>query len=375
MAGNVRFRLHAAACAAGVLYLAGDLWMFHGPVKQWLTGLRPDSPRSVAKAKASGVVARVYFHPITRSQLDRALQERLWLRGLDASEMPASELGVERRAELDELIDDLLLRIEANRRGLEVHATESEIDRAFERFAVRFGEGGAEAALRDEGMSRAELRQRLAARLEQEKVLRLCLGDTEKIEESEAREWFARHSAELAQPERLQARHVFLATLERNPEEAKRTLDQAMTDLAAGKKDFTTLAAELSDDEATKVKGGELGWLARDRLPADFATAVFALPERSPTLIRTTLGWHLVEVMAKEPARLRIFDEAREEVMGALSAVKRRDAVNAFRRALREKEAGRIEVWPPEYVTHGQKNREAPCGTSRWIETGFLSSF
>ena len=348
MAASVRFRLHAAVWAAGLLYLAGDLWTFEGPAKRWLTGFRPDSPRSIAKAKASGVVARVEFHPITRSQLDRAMRERLWLQGRDESKVPAGDRSALRRRVLDELIDELLLRIEANRRGMEVKATEPEIERAFQRFAARFGEGELDTALHGQGLDRAELRQRLAARLEQEKVLELCLGDTGKIEEAEAREWFAGHAAELAQPERLQARHVFLATLERNPDDAKRALDQALADLNAGKKDFAVLASEWSDDEATKAKGGELGWLVRDRLPADFADAVFALPEHSPALVRTTLGWHLVEVTAKQPAKPRTFEEAREEVVTALETVKRGKAVAAFRSALREREAGRIEVWLKE---------------------------
>lgn len=348
MAPNVRFRLHAAVCIAGVLYLAGDLWAFDGPVKRWLTGFRPDSFRSIAKAKASGMVARVEFQPITRSQLDRAMQERLWLQGLDEGEVPPGQRAGLRRRVLDELIDELLLRIEANRRGIEVKATEGEIDQAFQRFAARFEEGELDTVLRSEGLDRAEWRQRLAARLEQEKTLELCVGDAGKIEEAEAREWFAGHAAELAQPERLQARHVFLATLERNPDDAKRSLDQALAELSSGKKDFAALALELSDDEATKAKGGELGWLVRDRLPADFADAVFALPERSPALVRTTLGWHLVEVTGKQSAKPRTFEEAREEVMTALKTVRRRKAVAAFRSALRQREAAKIEIWLEE---------------------------
>ena len=123
MAANVRFRLHAAVCAAGVLYLAGDLWAFDGPVRRWLMEFRPDSSRSIARAKASGVVARVEFHPITRSQLDRAVGERLWLQGRDGDEVSAGERVTLRRAALDELIDNLLLRIEANRRGIQIKAT------------------------------------------------------------------------------------------------------------------------------------------------------------------------------------------------------------------------------------------------------------
>jgi parvulin-like peptidyl-prolyl isomerase len=348
MAANLRLGLHAAVCAAGLLYLAGDFWGFDGPVKHWLTGFRPDSPRSIARAKASDVVARVRFHPITRSQLDRAVQERLWLRGLDASEVSATELPAIRRAALDDLIDEVLLRIEANERGVDAQVTEAAIDRAFQQFTARFTAEELDAALREQGLTRAEWRQRLTARLEQEKVLERCVGEAGPIDEAEARVWFAHHAGELEQPERLQARHVFLATLERNPDDAKRLLDRVLADLAAGKKDFAALALEWSDDEASKTKGGELGWLVRDRLPADFAAAVFKLPERVPSLIRTSLGWHLVEVTAKQPAQARTFEDAREEVVAALISQKRQKAVAAFRSAVRAREAGRIEVWLEE---------------------------
>jgi parvulin-like peptidyl-prolyl isomerase len=349
MTANLRLGLHAAVCAAGLLYLAGDFWGFEGPVKHWLTGFRPDSPRSIAKAKASDVVARVRFHPITRSQLDRAVKERLWLRGLDATEVSASDLPAIRRAALDDLIDELLLRIEANERGVDAQVTEAEIDHAFQQFAARFAEGELDTALREQGLTRAEWRHRLAAKLEQEKALEQCIGETGSIDETEARDWFARHAGELEQPERLQARHVFLATLERKPDEAKRLLDRVLADFAAGKKDFAALALEWSDDEASKAKGGELGWLVRrDRLPADFAAAVFRLPERVPSLIRTSLGWHLVEVTAKQPAKARAFEDARGEIVASLVSQKRQKALAVFRAALRAREAERIEVWLEE---------------------------
>ena len=173
MAPSVRLRPHAAVCAAGIIYLAGDLWAFDGPVKHWLTGFRPDSSRSIAKAKASGVVARVAFQPITRSQLDRAMRERLWLQGFDEGEVQPGDRSTWRRKALDDLIDGLLLRIEASRRGIEVKATEPEIDRAFQRFAARFEEGELDTALRSEGLGR---QVQGAHRGREEEARRLRLG-------------------------------------------------------------------------------------------------------------------------------------------------------------------------------------------------------
>ena len=120
---------------------------------------------------------------------------------------------------------------------------------------------------------------------------------------------------------------------------------QALDQLTAKTKDFPALAAELSGDPRTKAAGGNLGWLTKDRLPADFAAPLFALPLNRPALLRTKLGWHLAEVTARKPAEPRSFEDARGEVMAALEAVKRRDATRGFRKALRAQEGRYIEVF------------------------------
>ncbi len=118
-----------------------------------------------------------------------------------------------------------------------------------------------------------------------------------------------------------------------------------MEDLNSKTKDFATLARELSDDSATRDKGGDLGWMSRSRLPGDFAAQVFTLPEDTPTLIRTKLGWHLVSVTDREPAVGRTLEEARPEIVASLSAVKRHQAVSDFRSALRKFEEHKIDIF------------------------------
>ena len=101
---------------------------------------------------------------------------------------------------------------------------------------------------------------------------------------------------------------------------------------------------ELSEDLANKDHGGALGWMTRERLPADFAAAVFSLALNQPRLIRTTLGWHLVEVTARKAAGPRTFEQAKPEILAALEAVKRRQATADFRQTLRKSAASKIEI-------------------------------
>ena len=336
-----KFSLRLAIYGGVLAYLAGDLFVCHGPLYRMM-----DSVHSgLAEAKESGVVARVFNQRITRDQLERAVHESLWLEGKHPQDLTPENLKIVRHAALDELIDHELLRVKADMP--ELKASDEEINERLRRLLGRFvSKGEMETAMKSQGIaSERDLRDRLAARIRQEKYVELKIGPLAQVTEEEARAWFAENQARLATPERVETRHVFIATLERPQEEAKALLDAALVDLTSGKKDFAELASELSDDYANKERGGNLGWMTRERLPADFAEAVFSLPLGKPSLVRTRIGWHLVEVTARKPSEPRSFEDAKPEVMAALEAVKRRDAATEFRDALRRFEADKIEVY------------------------------
>lgn len=288
------------------------------------------------------VAARVCGRTITEGQVERALRERLWRLGMEAEELTADERGVERRKALEELIDGELLGAKAA--GMVVG--EKELEERWERWVRRFGsKEEMVSAAKGQGIGgEAELRERLAGLMRQEKYLETRIGPAAEVGEEEARKWFEENGKRLEIPERVEVRHVFLATLDHPSEEAKARLEAALAELTAGKKDFSTLAREISEDEGTKQAGGALGWMSRGRLPADFEAPVFAVPVNKPTLVRTRLGWHLLEITGRKPAEARSFDQAKPEVLAALRTMKREKALEDYRAALRKSEAGRIEV-------------------------------
>lgn len=324
--------------AAG--YLVADLALVHGPVSRWA--------RAAVTPHQETPAARVAGTSITRSQLDRAVTERLWLTGRSPSELSPSDLTSARKAALDGLIDETLLRLQANALKSQLAVNEAEIDTRLARFTTRFENPAAlQAAMKSQGISdQLGLRARLAAQIRREKFLTLRLGPATRVTDEEALAWFGEHGKSLTNPERIQARQIFIPTLSHPPEEAKQKLDAALADLAAKKKDFATLAKELSEDPCTKDSSGELGWMSRDRLPVDFAAPVFSLELNTPTLVRSRLGWHLVEVTARKPAEPRTFEQAKPEIIAALETKKRDAAVNDLRLNLRKMETGKIEIFP-----------------------------
>jgi parvulin-like peptidyl-prolyl isomerase len=332
----IRFfkKLFYAACLAAVLYLVGDVLILRGPVHRWQGSVIPRDPNAV--------VATVSGHPILRSQLDRATAERLWLVGKSL----ASQTSADRSAALDELIDHELLRLQIHADVNQVPVAALEIDERFSRFAKRFeSRESLETAMRSQGIAAIkDLRDRLTAQIRQEKYIALCIAPAIQVSDAEARQWFAVNSQAISQPERIEVRHIFIPTLDRSPDAAKEKLSVALASLDSHQKDFATLAREISEDPATKDSGGKLGWMARDRLPADFAAPLFAMEPNHPQLIRTHLGWHLAEVTARKPTEPQTYEQAKPEIFAAIAVIKRRQAVADFRKDLRQSEASRIKI-------------------------------
>ncbi len=342
-----KLSLRLVVYGAAFLYLLGDLLVFNGPLRRRINFADPSTPEAIAKAKSQGVVARVFNHRITRSQLDRAVAERLWLEGKTIETYPPAQLKSLRLAALDDLIGHELLRVKAKAHAPDLKVTKEETDERLRRLLGRFETRDAmEASMKSQGIpTESDLRDRIAARIQQEKYVESKVKPLSEVTDGEARQWFDENAKNLAIPERVSARHIFIATLDTPADEAKAKLETALADLNAGKKDFATLAKELSTDPATKENGGALGWMRRDRLPADFAAPLFTLPPGKPTLIRTRLGWHLLEITGRKPAEARSFEDAKPEILSALRTLKRRQAAQDYRKALRQFEAAKIHVF------------------------------
>lgn len=342
-----KFSLRFGIYSLVVIYLACDLILFNGPLNRRIQAARVDSPESIARSKAEGVVARVFHHPITRTQLERAIHERLWLEGKNRKDLDPRQLQLVTYAALGELIDHQLLRLKVKYNTIELPVSDEEIDERVHRFVSRFEtKSHLETAMKGQGIpNETALRHRIAARIQQEKYVAMRVDPISTVEDEEAREWFAENHENLTIPHRVRARHIFIRTLTRPPEEAREMLVQALAQLTENEKDFPTLVADLCDDPASKAKQGDLGWMTKSRLPADFAEPLFDLPTNQPALIRTKLGWHLVEVTETKPAEAQDFDQVRDEVIAALTARKRHHAVIDFRSALRQFERHRIEIF------------------------------
>lgn len=105
-------------------------------------------------------------------------------------------------------------------------------------------------------------------------------------------------------PDSIKCRHILVSTVDpqtgqqrRTDSAAKKSADSIYAVIKAGG-NFGALAASLSDDGGSKSKGGEYEFSSVDmNLAKEFYDFVFNQPKGTMEVIKTTFGYHVIEVL------------------------------------------------------------------------------
>src|SRR6266513_1698404 len=190
------------------------------------------------------------------------------------------------------------------------------------------------AALHHSGVSQRALRRTLADTIRGEEWIENQIASQVAVSDAEVQKYFEQHQAEFKQPTRIRARHIFLAAPEGSAPEVTQAKQQAILDIAVrlGRgEDFTELVALVSEDEASKTRGGDLGFFAANRMPAEFFEAAEQLtPNAPPRFLQSHLGFPALQVTDVHPARPLTLAEATPEISARIAAEKRRRVVAAL---------------------------------------------
>jgi len=195
------------------------------------------------------------------------------------AEEKAALLTQLRRQILDALIDQALIEQAAAREGITIseEQVEAEMARLIGDDTAKFEEW-----LQANGMTResfkAQLKQQLLSATFQEHVISAISPIVEQVH--------ARHILLLSEEEAME---VFLK-------------------LRAGE-NFAALAKQYSQDRSTKDNGGDLGFFPRGVMPLEIEAVAFGLnPGQTSGIVKTSFGYHIIEVVEKDPAR-KVSDE------------------------------------------------------------------
>jgi peptidyl-prolyl cis-trans isomerase D len=112
-------------------------------------------------------------------------------------------------------------------------------------------------------------------------------------------------------PERVQARHILIKSDASNDAEKKAKAEGILKQIQGGA-DFAKLAKDNSDDPGSAAMGGELGFIVKGQTVPEFEKAAFSLqPGQTSGLIKTTYGYHIIQVEKHEAAHTQPFEEVR----------------------------------------------------------------
>ncbi|MBU0704559.1 MAG: peptidylprolyl isomerase [Chloroflexi bacterium] len=239
----------------------------------------PDLPAT--PTPEAHLAAQANGQPIYLADYERELAQyeaSLLTRGIDSSSPEGQEnLAQARDWILNVMIEQVLTEQAAAAAGIVI--SDAEVDAYVqEMIAESGGEEAFQAILTEWGETYEDAWQEVRAQL-------IGMAMTQRIVD-----------AVPATTEHVHARHIQVDTLQ----EAERILAQ----LEAGA-DFVTLARAYSQDPNTSENGGDLGFFPRGILIApELEEVAFALqPGQFSGVVTSILGYHIVQVVERDPAR------------------------------------------------------------------------
>lgn len=296
------------------------------------------------------IVAVVEDDVVLRSELDR---EMISARG----RYRAAGQSIPGQAEFERLVlEDLILKrlqtAAAERAGVTV--SDADVDQAIEGIAARNGltMGQLREVLPRTGMSYEAFRRQIREQLVEIGFQRQQLGGKVQVTEAEIDSYLAKQGGSAPMGSRLvtqtRARQILIRTGERtSDQEAEDRLEKLRGRITAGE-DFASLARANSDDTASALKGGDLGWVNPGDTTPEFQRVLDSLqPDAVSAPFKTPFGWHIVQV--QERRQQNIADQAqREEAANKIRERKAREALELLSRQLRDQAYVEIRLDQPD---------------------------
>jgi peptidylprolyl isomerase len=167
-------------------------------------------------------------------------------------------------------------------------------------------------------------RPEVAAQLEQARDLALVQSYMNSVarppasypSDDEVKALYESSKAQLMAPAEYQVAQIFVAAPEDN-EKAAAAAQKRINELAArvqkAPAEFSRLARENSDNKEAAAKGGDLGWLAEDRLVPELKAVVVKLAKGETSApVKASGGWHLLRLIERKPAVVRPLAEVND---------------------------------------------------------------
>jgi len=160
-----------------------------------------------------------------------------------------------------------------------------------------------------------------------------------KVTADDLKQYYNQHAGEYNIPERVHVRHILVKTPpgadQKTVDAAKAKAEDLLKQIQGGG-NFEELAKKNSDDPGSAQKGGELPPFQHGAMVAEFEQAAFALQNKGQLsgLVKSEFGFHIIQLIDKQPAHTKSFEEVKAEIEPIVKQQKESKASDDLARAV-----------------------------------------
>ncbi|MGB7265972.1 MAG: peptidylprolyl isomerase, partial [Terracidiphilus sp.] len=139
--------------------------------------------------------------------------------------------------------------------------------------------------------------------------------------QQQIQQYYSEHMSDYAVPEEAKSRHILISVPEgadaKTDAAAKAKAEMILKQLKAGGS-WTELAKKYSEDPGSKDSGGELGYAERGKMVPAFDHAIFTQTIGDIEIVKSSFGYHIVQVEERQQAHTKPLNEVLPEIQGEL---------------------------------------------------------
>ena len=290
--------------------------------------LKSSVPGFLGGASLSGkLAASVNGQEITMAELDEGYNS-----------LPVQyQLFLTKEDFLDQMIDQVLLRQEASRRGIVI--TDQEAEQYITDFLLKNNVSDEQymQLLENGTIDKAELIIAAKDQIMVKKIIETEVSSKVNVSEEEARQYYNENREAFVDPASMVVRHILLGTLisNRTADETDALARKIISEVEPDKSNFCTLVSEYSEDASSLAKCGEYTFI-EGQLPDEFDNWSKASKPGDVGIVQTLYGYHVIWLVSKEPEHEQPFVEVREQVVSSLAVQQERIIYQEFMDTLRQ---------------------------------------
>jgi foldase protein PrsA len=224
---------------------------------------------------------------------------------------------------LDRLLSNRVLTLEAKKNAIDV--SDSEINDRKEMFKKmnNLSEDLFRQVLKQQNITMKELEDNYREQIRNEKLQQMEIRNKIKPpSDDEMKKFYNENKDKMLSPLKV---HVLSILIKDRPEgtlqdrvKMQKTLETIITKAKQGG-DFSKIARDYSEDEATKDKGGDLGWVSQGTMAPEFEQMAFKLAVGEvSTPFQTRWGFNIIKVIDKKKPTAMPYEDAKPNIKNAL---------------------------------------------------------